>query len=128
MQTVKSAKADTKGVKVTMPKFRGETEMKLKETLQAMGMTDAFQLDTADFSGMVESGEKELFVNQVLHKTYISVDELGTKAGAVTSVQMLAGEAFIENSVILDRPFVYAIIDNATNLPIFIGTVTDIEG
>lgn len=128
VQTVKSAKADAKGVKVTMPKFRGETEMKLKETLQAMGMTDAFQLDAADFSGMVESGEKELFVNQVLHKTYISVDELGTKAGAVTSVQMLTGEAFIENSVILDRPFVYAIIDNATNLPIFIGTVTDIEG
>ncbi len=128
VQTVKSAKADAKGVKVTMPKFRGETEMKLKETLQAMGMTDAFQLDAADFSGMVESGEKELCVNQVLHKTYISVDELGTKAGAVTSVQMLTGEAFIENSVTLDRPFVYAIIDNATNLPIFIGTVTDIEG
>ena len=128
VQTVKSAKTDAKGVKVTMPKFRGETEMKLKETLQAMGMTDAFQLDAADFSGMVESGEKELCVNQVLHKTYISVDELGTKAGAVTSVQMLTGEAFIENSVTLDRPFVYAIIDNATNLPIFIGTVTDIEG
>jgi serpin B len=62
----------------------------------------------------------------VLHKTFISVDELGTKAGAVTSVIMMAGSALEQEEpkiVRLDRPFVYAILDNATNLPIFIGTI-----
>lgn len=127
VQTVKSAKTDAEGVVVTMPKFSGETEIKLNEALKAMGMTDAFGAG-ADFSGMVESEKIELFVNEVLHKTYISVDELGTKAGAVTSVQMTLGAAPIENRVTLDRPFVYAVIDNATNLPVFIGTVTGIEG
>ena len=70
-----------------------------------------------------------IYISEVLHKTFISVDELGTKAGAATMISMDAGGAMLpEHRVVdLDRPFVYAIIDNATNLPIFIGTLMTLE-
>ena len=65
-----------------------------------------------------------IFIGEVLHKTFISVDELGTKAGAVTKVEM-QDESYVEmKEVRLDRPFVYAIIDS-NGLPLFIGTVMD---
>jgi serpin B len=54
------------------------------------------------------------------------VDELGTKAGAVTKVEMKCGSVMDAKIVRLDRPFVYAIIDNASKLPMFIGTVIEI--
>ena len=61
------------------------------------------------------------------NKAYIAVDEKGTKAGAATAVETVY-TALEEGvyKVMLDRPFVYAIIDDATGLPLFIGTVTDI--
>ena len=62
----------------------------------------------------------------MLHKTFISVDELGTKAGAVTKVEIKAESAIQGYYVKLNRPFVYAIIDNTTNLPLFLGAVMDI--
>ena len=66
-------------------------------------------------------------IGDVLHKTFISVDELGTKAGAVTKVEMRDESAPMSEWVVnLNRPFVYMIIDNETNLPVFIGTVMDI--
>lgn len=65
--------------------------------------------------------------SRVLHKAYIAVDERGTKAGAATAVETVY-TALEEGvyKVTLDRPFVYAIIDDAIGLPLFIGTVTDI--
>ena len=65
--------------------------------------------------------------SRVLHKAYIAVDERGTKAGAATAVETVY-TALEEGvyKVTLDRPFVYAIIDDATGLPVFIGTATDI--
>ena len=65
--------------------------------------------------------------SRVLHKAYIAVDERGTKAGAATAVETVY-TALEEGvyKVTLDRSFVYAIIDDATGLPVFIGTVTDI--
>lgn len=65
--------------------------------------------------------------SRVLHKAYIAVDERGTKAGAATAVETVY-TALEEGvyKVTLDRPFAYAIIDDATGLPVFIGTVTDI--
>ncbi len=91
----------------------------MNDALIAMGMPSAFL--KADFSKM---SNEDLFISQVLHKTFISVDERGTRAGAVTSVQMnkeSCPDGIIE--ITLDRPFVYAIVDNATGLPIFIGAV-----
>ena len=66
----------------------------------------------------------------MLHKTYIAVDEKGTKAGAVTAVEMAEGSAMEPQetrTVVLDRPFVYLIIDCETNLPIFMGVLMDTE-
>ena len=70
-------------------------------------------------------------INRVLHKTFISVSEKGTRAGAATAVEMVAeGALQIEDykTVTLDRPFVYLLIDCQTNLPFFIGTMMDVQG
>ena len=114
-------------VYASMPKFEYEYEIKMNDALEALGIQKAFDQDNADFTKMATTtaGNGNLYISTVLHKTFISVDELGTRAGAVTKVEMGAGSAAPREPKIvdLDRPFVYAIIDNATNLPIFIGTL-----
>ena len=108
----------------SMPKFTYTYQIRMNEALEALGIPDAFDSGKADFRKMAVSAEGNLYISLVLHKTFIAVDELGTKAGAVTMVAMSgSGMAAEPKTVRLDRPFVYAIIDNATNLPIFIGTV-----
>ncbi len=106
-----------------IPKFEYDYSTELSDTLKAMGMEDAFDMAAADFSKMGNYNGQNLYISAVIHKTYIALTEYGTKAGAVTDVEMRAG-GMIENvEIYLDRPFVYAIIDTNTNLPIFIGTV-----
>ena len=99
--------------------------------LVRMGMTDAFDPIAADFSGIGHSADGNIYISRVLHKTYIAVDERGTKAGASTSVEMKSEGSVIEpkdyKTVYLDRPFLYMLIDCNTNTPIFIGTMMDIE-
>lgn len=118
-------------VNIKMPKFEYEYDISLNDVLETMGMTDAFDPAAADFSEMGESANGNIFVSRVIHKTFITVDNLGTKAGAATVVQMDAESAVINpvkpKTVYLDRPFVYMIVDNETKLPIFIGTVTSFE-
>ena len=88
----------------------------------------AFDRDAADFTGIGTSAVGNIYVNRVLHKTFIAVDELGTKAGAATAVEAVAESAMIveRKRVILDRPFVYMLIDCETNLPFFLGVLADI--
>lgn len=119
--------AQNKTVQATMPKFSYEYELGMKKVLSELGMPSAFNGNAADFSRMASSSRGNIFISDVLHKTFISVDELGTKAGAVTKVEMKTlGAAPTERTVKLDRPFVYMIIDNSANLPVFIGAVMDI--
>ena len=118
-------------VQASMPKFEYEYEIEMKDALRVMGITHAFDENTADFSQMAttELGNGNIYISKVLHKTFISLDELGTKAGAATLVATAPGSApnpEVPKIVRLDRPFVYAIIDNAANLPIFIGTVVTV--
>lgn len=114
-------------VSATMPKFSYDYTVQMNGALKSMGMPDAFSALNADFSRLGKSSRGNIFIGEVLHKTFISVDELGTKAGAVTKVEM-KDEAYVETKIVrLDRPFVYAIIDNASKLPVFIGTVMQIE-
>ena len=80
----------------------------------------------ADFSKMADVPPGTLYISRVIHKTAIEVNERGTKAGAVTAVEMTKNAAMMMKSVFLDRPFVYMIIDNESCLPIFIGQVTHI--
>lgn len=114
-------------VMATLPKFSYEYELTMNDVLKELGMPAAFSGDTADFSKMAHSSRGNIYIGDVLHKTFISVDELGTKAGAVTKVQMNDESAPMSEWVVtLNRPFVYMIIDNETKLPVFIGTVMDI--
>ena len=114
-------------VMATLPKFSYEYELNMNDVLKELGMPSAFSGDTADFSKMAHSSRGNIYIGDVLHKTFISVDELGTKAGAVTKVQMNDESAPMSEWVVtLNRPFVYMIIDNETKLPVFIGTVMDI--
>ena len=110
-----------------IPKFESEYACALKETLQSMGMKDAFS-ENCDLSGIGEAKAGPMNVADVLHKTFISVDERGTRAGAVTAVIVRAESEREARRIVLDRPFVYMIVDNATNLPVFIGVMNVLQG
>ena len=117
----------------SIPKFETEYGIEMSEVLQEMGMTDAFDWQVADFSklGTYNVDGMNICINRVLHKTFISVTEQGTRAGAATAVEMVAEGAMeiVEfKEVVLDRPFVYMLIDCETNLPFFIGTMMNVNG
>lgn len=118
-------------VKTGMPKFEAEFESGMSGILKSMGMADAFDEEKADFSGIGRYPNNNLFIDEVLHKTYIIVSDKGTKAGAATVVNVGVaseeGEMPEPKKVYLNRPFVYMIIDCKTNVPLFIGTVVDVE-
>lgn len=112
-----------------MPKFKAEYDIQMNDSLKNMGIKDLFDAGKADLSrmGTVQNGNP-LYISQVIHKTYISVDENGTKAAAVTGMTADCGGAVMDaKSVVLNRPFIYAIIENKSNLPIFIGTMQDVK-
>ena len=114
-------------VRAAIPKFEYSYDIELSEALKAMGMTDAFDVDKADFTGIGTSTEGNIFINSVLHKTFISVDENGTKAAGVTGIGAPGAAAPTEPKyVYLDRPFVYMILDTITCTPLFIGTVMEL--
>ncbi len=119
--------AEKTSVDVALPKFKSEYSVKMNDILISMGITDAFDKNKADFSAL-GTADGVLYISRVLHKTYIEVDEKGTKAGAATAVE-ITNECAVEypNIVHLDRPFVYMIIDTENNIPIFIGTVSSLE-
>lgn len=109
-------------VDLTMPKFEFESEFSLAKALQDMGMSDAFG-SGADFSGM--TGSPDLFIDDVLHKAFVLVDEEGTEAAAATAVIMLEMAAPPQEAVTMniDRPFVFLIRDNETGAILFAGRV-----
>ena len=113
-------------VEAAIPRFKASSSLKLNDALKAMGVTDAFDSAAADLRAMGGAPNDQLYVSAVLHKTYLELDENGTKAAAVTAV---ANDAACEpptevHRVVLDRPFVYMIVDTHANLPLFLGTVT----
>ncbi len=117
-------------VETYIPKFNSEYEITLNETLKTMGIQDSFDADNADFTKLGKSDRGNIYINKVLHKTFIQVDEKGTKAAAVTVVDMADGCALKEEEakvVRLDRPFVYMIYDLKNDLPIFIGYTLKIK-
>ncbi|MBQ8625378.1 MAG: serpin family protein [Agathobacter sp.] len=111
-------------VETSLPKFSSEYSLSMQNVLESLGVKEAFNGAKADFS-MLGKAEDNIYISQVIHKTFIEVDENGTKAAAVTSVEV--STECEHPSVYLNRPFVYMIIDNETNLPIFIGTLIKIE-
>lgn len=115
-------------VHTSIPKFETEYKVEMSEILQDMGMTEAFDMYNADFEGLGTSTGGNIYISRVLHKTFISVGEKGTKAGAATIVEMkdgAAAEPTEPKEVYLDRPFVYMLVDCENNIPFFIGTMMD---
>ena len=124
--------AKTTPVDAAIPKFETEYKVEMSEILKKMGMPDAFDGTLADFSKLGSTTDgKNIFINRVIHQTYINVDGKGTKAGAATVVEMTKESAMEPmdppKQVYLDRPFVYMLIDCETNLPFFIGTMMDVK-
>ena len=125
INTIQNSSNET--VYAALPKFEFDFDISMNEVLSELGMPDAFNENKADFSKMANYQDGNIFISSVIHKTFISVHELGTRAGAATMVAMAGSGAPMETKIVtLDRPFVFAIIDNTTNLPLFIGTLTDI--
>ena len=109
---------------VSIPGFEYGYDINLVQPLKDLGFVDAFYEDKADFSKMLTTNN--VYIGDILHKTFIRFSEVGTKAGAATVVQVLPtsipGQAE-KKEVYLNRPFVYAIVESGTNIPIFVGTV-----
>ena len=109
-----------------VPKFEFEQQFSLVEQLAALGMPIAFDANRADFSGM--TGQPDLVISDVIHKAFVAVDEKGTEAAAATAVIMEEAmameppEAPIE--LILDRPFLFFIVEQETGTVLFAGRYT----
>jgi serpin B len=109
-------------VHVSIPRFKLTSQFRLDQVLKAMGMTDAFVMGAADFSGM--SRRKNLFIGAVVHKAFVDVNEEGTEAAAATAVVVMPGlggpPAFVAN-----HPFIFLIRDARSNSILFLGRVMD---
>ena len=116
-------------VALEMPRFGFDAAFRLGETLQNMGMADAFDPGAADFSGMdglsCAAGDNGcLYIGAVVHKAFVSVDEAGTEAAAATAVMMQTESAKPSPvEVKVDRPFIFVIRDHATGTNLFVGRV-----
>ncbi len=117
-----------RSINARIPEFSYNNEFSLKETLQAMGVEDLFDENCADLSGIGSYDDGNLYCSVFKQKTFIEVSRNGTKAAAVTWGEMKDTAAAPEEqiNIYLNRPFLYAIVDNATGLPLFVGVVADI--
>lgn len=111
-------------VNLSLPKFQIESEFGLADTLKAMGMPDAFTPDKADFSGM--DGERDLYISDVVHKAFVTVDENGTEAAAATGV--VVGTTAMPAQVVdltIDHPFIFFITDKQSGAVLFVGRMVN---
>jgi serpin B len=112
-------------VTLSLPRFRLESEFNLVPVLRQLGVAQAFA-DTADFSGITAA--EPLNIGVIAHKAYIDVDEHGTEAAAATAVAMFMRAGMFRPpppvTMVVDRPFLFAIIHTASATPLFLGQVT----
>jgi serpin B len=116
---------ETHEVHLGFPKFEFDSALSLSDPLRALGMADPFDPNAADFSGI--DGREDLFISDVLHKAFVSVDEKGTEAAAATAV--VIGATGIPGSPVtltVDRPFFFVIRDVPTGAILFVGRVTEL--
>lgn len=112
---------ERKDFTVTMPKFKFEYDRSMAEDLKAMGLEVAFT-ELADFSGI---SSVDLLISDVIHKTYIDVNEEGTEAAAVTAIVFETTSIGPANGIRLDRPYLFAITENSSKSIVFIGKVSE---
>ena len=118
-------------VTLDLPRFEFESQFQLSETLKAMGMPDAFDSTASDFSGMdgrscLAGDYGCLYIREVVHKAFVTMDEAGTEAAAATGVVMQT-ESAPQNPVAMtvDRPFIFLIRDRETDTILFVGRVVE---
>lgn len=118
---------------VMIPKFKYNYNISLNDILKDMGISTAFDKESADFTKIYDKTAADddiLYIDEVLHKTRIEVTEKGTKAAAVSSVMMGLAAGIPEEKkkiqIYLDRPFVYMIVDK-NNVPLFMGVAVSLE-
>jgi len=112
---------------IGLPRFKIEYETTLNDALQALGMPSAFDPQRANFKGMADSADN-ISINRVRHKTFCEVNEEGTEAAAVTSVEMVATSVAVPRrhfKMLVDRPFFFAIRDNQTGTVLFLGSISN---
>jgi serpin B len=112
-------------MKLYMPKFQYSALYELNEALKTMGMTDAFDMQQADFSGMYDRQKAggNLYLSHVVHKAFVAVDEIGTEAAAASGVVAEIESMPVELHI--DRPFIFLIHDLQTGTILFAGRVID---
>ncbi|SDQ21062.1 serpin family protein [Natronobacterium texcoconense] len=113
-------------VDLAMPRFGVESKFSLVETMRELGMERAFG-GGADFSGMVEGDDGGLFVDDIVHQSFVEVDEEGTEAAAATAVIMAESAPPDQVEMTVDRPFLFYIRDRPTETPLFVGRIVDGE-
>jgi serpin B len=113
---------------IGLPRFKIEYETKLRRTLSELGMGIAFDGAAADFSGILSLPGANAYIHDVIHKTFCEVNEKGTEAAAVTSVEIRVTSAMEPPKrfeMICDRPFFFAIVDGETGLVLFMGSLAN---
>ena len=110
-------------IDLKLPRFELELEKSLNDVLIALGMQDAFDSTAADFTGIRASGD--LYISNVKHKTFVKVNEEGTEAAAVTSVEV-SETSVQENYMVVDRPFLMIIHDSHSSAMMFMGKIVDL--
>ena len=111
---------------LTLPKFKMTEQFELNGVLAALGMRQAFDRNTADFSAM--TGKRDLWISAAFHKAYIDVNEEGTEAAAATGMAVMSMAMAYEPPPVVfraDHPFVFLIRDNKSGSILFMGRVTD---
>ena len=117
-------------VKTKIPVFTSEYSVELIPALKALGVKDLFDAEKANLSGMATSSHGNIYISKVFQKAFIEVDTEGTRAAAVTEIvanDCMAMPMLKFKEVYLDRPFLYMIIDDATGVPVFMGTVMALD-
>jgi len=112
---------------ISVPRFKVEYEVGLNDALKSLGMGVAFDPNRANFTGIVQ-GSENAFISRVKHKTFAEVNEEGTEAAAVTSIEMRVTSVMRPPKtfrMMIDHPFFFAIRDNKTGTILFMGSIVD---
>jgi serpin B len=117
-------------VRLKMPKFTTKWNRELTPACKAMGIVDAFDPARADFSKMADTSKGDpLSISGLYHSSFVSVDEEGTEAAAVTVAGMKAmamrPRPEVIHDVVADRPFLFMVVDRETKTVLFMGRITD---
>lgn len=129
--TLRQLARSSQGIaQASFPEFQFEQTADLKDGLQSLGLANFFEGTFPDLTRMGKSDSGRLEVAKILQKTYVDVNQRGTKAAAATRVDIVASCAVSQSEpipVVLDRPFLFLIQDTVTGLPLFMGVVNSIQ-